>query len=176
VDSIGLTSVVHNLNSGWDIGGSPVDPPTGIFIGVGANPCAVDLEREIDRYFQKIEAGAEYAITQPVFDEEALFRFLDRVEKHSKRVPVLAGVWPLMSYRNAEFMNNEVPGVVVPREILERMARCETREESQRTGIEIARAICEKIHERVAGFQGSAPLNNVEIALSVLRKGEGREI
>ncbi len=176
VDSIGLTSVVHNLNSGWDIGGSPVDPPTGIFIGVGANPCAVDLEREIDRYFQKIEAGAEFAITQPVFDEEALFRFLDRVEKHSKRVPVLAGVWPLLSYRNAEFMNNEVPGVMVPREILERMARCETREESQRAGIEIARAICEKIHERVAGFQVSAPLNNVEIALSVLRKGEGREV
>jgi len=175
VDAIGLTSVINNLNSGWDIGGSPVDPPTGILIGVGANPCAVDMEREIDRYFQKIEAGAEFAITQPIFDVEALFRFLDRVEKHPKRIPVLAGVWPLLSYRNAEFMNNEVPGVVVPQEILSRMAGCETREESQRTGIDIARTICAGIHDRVAGFQVSAPLNNVEIALAVLGKGEHRE-
>ncbi|OPY15353.1 MAG: Bifunctional homocysteine S-methyltransferase/5,10-methylenetetrahydrofolate reductase [Syntrophus sp. PtaB.Bin001] len=170
VDAVGLTSVIHNLNSGWDIGGSPVDPPTGILIGVGANPCAVDLEREIDRYFQKIEAGAEFAITQPIFDVDALFRFLDRVEKYSKRIPVLAGVWPLLSYRNAEFMNNEVPGVVVPQDILDRMAECETGEESRQRGIEIARTICARIHDRVAGFQVSAPLNNVEIALSVLGK------
>jgi len=171
VDAIGLTAVVHNLNSGWDIGGGPVDPPTGILIGVGANPCAVDLEREIDRYFQKIEAGAEFAITQPVFDVEALFRFLDRVEQHPKRIPVVAGVWPLLSYRNAEFMNNEVPGVVVPQDILRRMAACETAEEGRRAGIEIAREICARIQDRVAGFQVSAPLNNVEIALAVLGKG-----
>ncbi|MBI5418454.1 MAG: bifunctional homocysteine S-methyltransferase/methylenetetrahydrofolate reductase [Deltaproteobacteria bacterium] len=169
VDAIGLTQVAANLNRGFDIGGNPISPPTGIFIGVGANPCAVDLEREIDRYFRKIEAGAEFAITQPVFDTEALFRFLDRVERHHRRIPVIAGVWPLVSYKNAEFMNNEVPGVVVPREVLDRMARCRTREEGHRVGIDIARKIVAQISPRVCGFQVSAPLGNVETALAVLK-------
>jgi 5,10-methylenetetrahydrofolate reductase len=168
VDAIGLTQVTANLNRGFDIGGNPIDPPTGIFIGVGANPCAVELEREIDRYFRKIDAGAEFAITQPVFDVEALFHFLDRVEGHSRRIPVIAGVWPLVSYKNAEFMNNEVPGVVVPREILDRMARCRTKEESQRAGIDIARNTILRVSSRVSGFQVSAPLGSVETALAVL--------
>ncbi len=145
VDSIGLAQVAANLNHGLDIGGKPIDPPTGIFIGVGANPCAVDLEREIDRYFRKIEAGAEFAITQPVFDAEALLRFLDRVERYRRTIPVIAGVWPLLSFKNAEFMNNEVPGVVVPKAILERMARCRTREDGRKAGIDIAREIVERI-------------------------------
>ena len=171
VDAIGLTQVTANLNRGFDIGGNPIEPPTGIFIGVGANPCAVEREREIDRYFRKIDAGAEFAITQPVFDVEALFRFLDRVEGHSRRIPVIAGVWPLVSYKNAEFMNNEVPGVVVPRKILDRMARCRTKEESRRTGIDIARNTILRISSRVSGFQVSAPLGSVETALAVLEKG-----
>ncbi len=170
VDSIGLTQVAANLNRGFDIGGNPIDPPTGIFIGVGANPCAVDIEREIDRYFRKIDAGAEFAITQPVFDVEALFRFLDRVEGYTRRIPVIAGVWPLVSYKNAEFMNNEVPGVVVPREILDRMARCRTKEEGRRAGIDIARKTIDRVSPRVSGFQVSAPLGNVETALAVLGK------
>ncbi|MGA7104415.1 MAG: bifunctional homocysteine S-methyltransferase/methylenetetrahydrofolate reductase [Candidatus Deferrimicrobiaceae bacterium] len=170
VDAIGLTQVVANLNRGFDIGGNPIDPPTGIFIGVGANPCAVEREREIDRYFRKIDAGAEFAITQPVFDVEALFRFLDRVEGHSRRIPVIAGVWPLVSFKNAEFMNNEVPGVVVPREILDRMALCRTKEESRRAGIDIARTTIERVSPRVSGFQVSAPLGSVETALAVLEK------
>jgi homocysteine S-methyltransferase len=140
---------------------------------VGANPCAVELEREIDRYFRKIDAGAEFAITQPVFDVEALLRFLDRVEQHPRRIPVIAGIWPLISYKNAEFMNNEVPGVVVPREVLDRMARCRSKEEGHRVGIEIARKIIERISPRVSGFQVSAPLGNVETALAVLDK-QGR--
>jgi len=171
VDAIGLTQVTANLNRGFDIGGNPIEPPTGIFIGVGANPCAVEREREIDRYFRKIDAGAEFAITQPVFDVEALFRFLDRVEGHSRRIPVIAGVWPLVSYKNAEFMNNEVPGVVVPPKILDRMARCRTKEESRRTGIDIARNTIRRISPRVSGFQVSAPLGSVETALAVLEKG-----
>jgi len=173
VDAIGLTQVAANLNRGYDIGGNPISPPTGILIGVGANPCAVDLEREIDRYFRKIDAGAEFAITQPVFDVEALLRFLDRVERHSRRIPIIAGIWPLISYKNAEFMNNEVPGVVVPREVLDRMARCRSKEEGHRVGIEIARKIIEQISPRVNGFQVSAPLGNVETALAVLgRQGK----
>jgi len=168
VDAIGLAQIVSNLNNGVDIGGNPIDPPTGIFIGVGANPCAVDLEREIDRYFRKIDAGAEFAITQPVFDVDALLRFLDRVEGYRRKIPVLAGVWPLISFKNAEFMNNEVPGVVVPKAILERMAGCKTREDGQKAGIDIARGIIGKIRDRVSGFQVSAPLGHVETALAVL--------
>jgi homocysteine S-methyltransferase len=179
VDAIGLAQVAANLNRGYDIGGNPISPPTGIFIGVGANPCAVELEREIDRYFRKIDAGAEFAITQPVFDADALLRFLDRVEGHSRKIPVLAGIWPLVSFKNAEFMNNEVPGVVVPREVLERMSRCRSKEEGHRVGIEIARKIIERISPRVGGFQVSAPLGNVETALAVLGKaskpGAGKE-
>ncbi len=171
VDAIGLTQMAANLNRGFDIGGNPIDPPTAIFLGVGANPCAVEMEREIDRYFRKIDAGAEFATTQPVFDVEALFRFLDRVEGYERRIPVIAGVWPLVSYKNAEFMNNEVPGVVVPREILDRMYRCRTKEEARRAGIDIARKTIEQVSSRVSGFQVSAPLGSVEIALDVLKKG-----
>ncbi len=172
VDAIGLVQVAANLNRGFDIGGNPIDPPTGIFIGVGANPCAVDLEREIERYYRKIDAGAEFAITQPVFDVEALFRFLDRVEGYARRIPIMAGVWPLVSYKNAEFMNNEVPDVVVPKEILDRMASCRTKEDSRRAGIDIARKTIERISSRVNGFQVSAPLGSVETALAALGKGK----
>ncbi len=169
VDSIGLVQVAANLNRGVDIGGNPIDPPTGILIGVGANPCAVEIQREMERYFRKVDAGAEFAITQPVFDARALFDFLDRAQRHPRTIPVIAGVWPLVSYKNAEFMNNEVPGVVVPKEVLERMSRCRTKEEGIRTGIEIARETVERIRSRVCGFQVSAPLGNVETALAVLR-------
>jgi homocysteine S-methyltransferase len=168
VDAVGLTQVASNLNHGMDIGGNPIDPPTGIFIGVGANPCAVELEREFDRFFRKIDAGAEFAITQPVFDVDALLRFLERVEGYHRTIPVIAGVWPLISFKNAEFMNNEVPGVVVPKAILDRMARCKTREDGRKAGIDIAREIISKIRDRVSGFQVSAPLGSVETALAVL--------
>ncbi|MCL2102697.1 MAG: methylenetetrahydrofolate reductase, partial [Syntrophorhabdaceae bacterium] len=167
VDSIGLTQMASNLNNGVDIGGNLIDPPTGIFIGVGANPCAVDMEREIERYYRKIDAGAEFAITQPVFDAEALLRFLDRVQGYRRSIPVIAGIFPLISYKNAEFMNNEVPGVIVPKAILERMAKCQTREDGRKAGVDISRGIIDKIRERVNGFQVSAPLGHVETALEV---------
>ena len=170
VDSIGLVQMASNLNNGVDIGGNPIDPPTGIFIGVGANPCAVDMEREIERYYRKIDAGAEFVITQPVFDAEALMRFLDRVQGYHRTIPVIAGIFPLVSYKNAEFMNNEVPGVVVPKAILERMAKCESREDGRKAGVDIARGIIDKIRGRVDGFQVSAPLGHVETALEVLEK------
>ena len=170
VDSVGLAQMASNLNNGVDIGGNPIDPPTGIFIGVGANPCAVDMEREIERYYRKIDAGAEFAITQPVFDADALMRFLDRVRGYYRTIPVIAGIFPLVSYKNAEFMNNEVPGVVVPQAVLARMAKCETREDGRKAGVDIARVIIEKIRDRVNGFQVSAPLGQVETALEVLGK------
>ncbi len=168
VDSIGLTTVAANLNRGRDIGGNPFHPPTTLFLGVGANPCAIAPELELARFRAKMDAGAEFAITQPVFDPESLLRFLDRVESGGRRIPVLAGVWPLVSFKNAEFMRNEVPGVSVPDAVLERMRARRTREDSVREGIAIAREICARIAERVAGFQVSAPFGRVDIALETL--------
>ncbi len=168
VDSIGLTRVAANLNRGRDIGGAPIVPPTGIFIGVGVNPCAVDKKREIERYYSKIEAGAQFAITQPIFDVDALLRFLDTAESYEKKIPIIAGVWPLTSLKNAEFLKNEVPGVEVTDSIIERMGRCRTKEEGIERGIEIAREICCAIADRVAGYQVSAPFGRADIALQVL--------
>jgi len=168
VDSIGLAQVASNLNHGMDIGGNPITPPTAFFIGVGANPGALAMDTEVARYHAKVGAGAEFAITQPIFDAEALLAFLDRVEAQGSRIPVLAGVWPLVSYKNAEFMRNEVPGVTVPDAVMSRMSECRTKEDGIRTGIEIAREICARVADRVAGFQVSAPFGRVEIAFDVL--------
>ena len=126
VDAVGLTQVVTNLNHGVDVGGNSINPPTGILIGVGANPCAVEPARELQHYLNKIKSGAEYAITQPVFDADALLRFLDAAEEKGASIPVIAGVWPLVSYRNALFLKNEVPGVEVPDALLERMSQAKT--------------------------------------------------
>jgi homocysteine S-methyltransferase len=168
VDAVGLTQVVTNLNHGMDVGGNPINPPTGLLIGVGANPCAVEPERELQHYFNKLDAGAEYAITQPVFDPDALLRFLDAADQYDHTIPVIAGVWPLVSFRNAEFLKNEVPGVEVPDAILERMSKATTKEDGRKLGIEIAREICDRISDRVAGYQVSAPFGIVDLALKVL--------
>ncbi len=168
VDAVGLTQVVTNLNHGVDVGGNPINPPTGILVGVGANPCAVDHEYELKHYLNKINAGAEYAITQPIFDPDALLRFLDAAEARGGSIPVVAGVWPLVSLRNAEFLNTEVPGVEVPAAVLERMGKTKTKEDGRKVGIEIAREICESITDRVAGYQVSAPFGLIDLALQVL--------
>ncbi len=169
VDAIGLTQMATNLNRGRDLGGTPVTPPSELLIGVGVNPCAVDLDREFDRYRQKIEAGAEFAITQPVFDPDMLLRFLDRTEALERQIPVIAGVWPLVSFKNAEFMNNEVPGVEIPDDVLARMHACKTKEDGLQTGCQIAREIRDRIKGAVAGFQVSAPFGKVDLAISVLK-------
>ncbi len=170
MDSIALTAVLNNLNRGLDIGGNAITPGTALTIGVGANPVAADFDREIERFRQKVIAGAEYAITQPVFEPEMLFRFLDAIEDF--RIPVVAGIWPFTSFKNAEFMANEVPGVVVPDAILKRMSTFETKAESRALGIEIAREMTDRISDRVAGFAVSAPFGNVKIAMAVLGKME----
>jgi homocysteine S-methyltransferase len=166
MDSIALTGVVHNLNRGVDIGGNRIDPPTSLAVGVGANPVAADMEREIERFRQKVLAGAEFAITQPVFDADCLFKFLDAIETF--RIPIVAGIWPFTSFKNAEFMANEVPGVVVPGALLDRMSVAKTKEQGRTLGIEIARELVERLRGRVAGFAVSAPFGNVETALAVL--------
>ena len=154
MDSITLTGVIRNLNRGIDLGGNQFNPPTSLVIGVGANPVATDIKREIDKYHQKVMAGAEFSITQPVFDADTLFRFLDSTKQ--LKIPVIAGIWPFTSLKNAEFMANEVPGVVVPSKLLERMSAAKTQQQGKSIGIEIARDLIEKISDRVAGFAVSA--------------------
>lgn len=164
-DSIGMAAVQRRLNCGIDLGGQAIAPPTFAAIGVGLDPTAVDQARELDRFRQKVEAGAEFAITQPVFDPDALLRFLDLVQHHA--IPIVAGIWPLVSFRNASFMRNEVPGVVIPDWIMERMGSVESRDDQLRVGIEIAREAVDRIRARVAGIQVSAPLGRIEGALAV---------
>ncbi len=167
IDSIGLTNMVNKLNHGLDLGNNPIGLPTAFSIGVGVNPGAVNMDEEIRRFEWKVEAGAEYAITQPVFDTEQLRSFLEKIA-HVK-IPIVAGIWPLVSFRNAEFLHNEVPGVNVTPEILERMriASEKSKEAAREEGIAIARESLIEVRDVIAGVQVSAPFNNVKYALQV---------
>jgi methionine synthase / methylenetetrahydrofolate reductase (NADH) len=169
IDAIGLTNLVSQLNHGLDPGGNPIGAPTKFAIGVGVNPAALDPVQELKRFEWKVEAGAEYAITQPVFDVEQLERFLGTIE-HT-RIPIVAGIWPLVSHRNAEFLANEVPGVVVPAKIIERMraASAKSKDHGVAEGIAIAREMLERVRPYVQGVQVSAPFGKVELALDVFR-------
>jgi 5,10-methylenetetrahydrofolate reductase len=166
LDSIALTRVVHDLNRGLDIGGNALPQPLSLAIGVGANPVSTEPHREIDRFKQKAAAGAEFAITQPVFDPEMFFTFQAAVADCG--VPLIAGIWPFTSYKNAEFMANEVPGVVVPPALLDRMAGAASPEDGRRIGVRIACELIEELSPHVAGFAVSAPFGNVRIPLAVL--------
>jgi homocysteine S-methyltransferase len=170
IDSIGLTNLAAALNSGLDPGGNSIGEPTRFVIGVGANPAAVDLAHEVDRFRYKVEAGAEFAVTQPVFDPAQLEEFLNRIQAF--RIPVIAGIWPLVSIRNAEFLANEVPGVSVPGAVLERMraASAKSKEDGMEEGIAIAREMLSRVKDSVQGVQVSAPFGKVELALRVFGK------
>jgi homocysteine S-methyltransferase len=167
IDSIGLTNLVSQLNRGLDPGGNAIGEPTRFVVGVGVNPAAIDRANERRRFEWKVEAGAEYAITQPVFDADQLELFLRSVE--SLKIPVVAGIWPLVSVRNAEFLANEVPGVTVPAEIISRMRRANalSKEHAVREGIAIAREMLERVRPMVAGVQVSAPFGKAALALEV---------
>ncbi|MDC1067552.1 bifunctional homocysteine S-methyltransferase/methylenetetrahydrofolate reductase [Candidatus Kapabacteria bacterium] len=167
VDSIGLVNIINRLNHGKDLAGDPIGKPTGFTIGVGCNPGAVDLDKEIERLYWKKDAGAEYAVTQPVFDSEVFLRFLDKISHIN--IPIIAGIWPLVSIRNAEFMNNEVPGVDVPSSILKKMRTFEgNKEGSLKMGIEIAVESIEEIKNKIAGVQISAPFGRVSTVIDIL--------
>jgi homocysteine S-methyltransferase len=170
IDAIGLTNLVANLNRGLDPGQNPIGTPTRFVVGVGVNPAALDPAHERQRFAYKVEAGAEYAITQPVFDPAQLERFLRSVE--DVRIPVIAGIWPLVSARNAEFLANEVPGVTVPEGVLARMraANARSKEHALAEGIAIAREMLDLVREEVQGVQVSAPFGRVELALDVFRE------
>ena len=170
VDSIGLTNVVATLNRGIDIGRQSIGQPTGFHVGVAANPSALSLDDEIRRFQYKVEAGAEFAITQPIFDSRELERFLDRIAAF--RIPIIASVIPLESLRHAEFMANEVPGVRVPDTVVDRMRRAEAAGRAAAEGIAIARETAAAIRPRVQGLQISTSAGAVESALSVMEAVE----
>jgi homocysteine S-methyltransferase len=166
VDSIGLTNVVNSLNGGLDIGGQAIGQPTSFHIGVAVNPGALNLDEELRRFDYKVEAGAEFAITQPVFDAAEFRAFLARIR--DRRVPVLAGIMPLESARHAEFMANEVPGVRVPATVIERMRRAEADGRAPDEGLAIAREIAAEVRPLVQGVQISTTPKAVDVALAVI--------
>jgi homocysteine S-methyltransferase len=165
VDAIGLVNIVHRLNHGLDIGGNPIGASTGFTIAVAANPGVPDLDNEVRRFAWKVEAGAEYGVTQPVFDLRVLETFLKRIEGF--RIPMVAGIWPLTSLRNAEFMKNDLR-VSVPDEILLRMQRASSPEAARAEGIRIAQEMLAAARTMVEGVQVSAPFGRYSAAAEVL--------
>jgi homocysteine S-methyltransferase len=175
IDSVGLTNLVSHLNHGLDLGGNALGSSTSFVVGVGVNPGAVDLDEEIEHWYWKVEAGAEFGVTQPVFDVETLVTFLERIEKAGTRIPIIAGIWPLISLRNAEFLNNEVPGIEVPGRYMDRMARAQEtgNEHARAEGCAIAREMLSEVADLVEGVQVSAPFGKVPYALDVFAALEG---
>jgi homocysteine S-methyltransferase len=164
VDAIGLIRIASRLNQGLDLGGNPIGSQTALLIGAGANPGAVNMDEEMRRFEKKVQAGAEYIVTQPVFDMELLEAFLKRTEQF--KLPIIAGVWPLTSIRNAEFMVHELR-VPVPEPFMERMRRAESAEASRAEGVAIAQEMVERARPLTAGVQLSAPFGRYEMAIQV---------
>jgi methionine synthase I (cobalamin-dependent)/5,10-methylenetetrahydrofolate reductase len=174
IDSIGLTNVVDRLNHGLDPGGNSIGEPTRYVIGVAANQSAVDLDREISRYAWKVDAGADFAVTQPVFDPEQLQRFIEQTEQW--RIPILAGIWPLVSQRNAEFLANEVPGVSVPPAVIRRMSQAQHRgrDAAAAEGLQIALEVVDAVAGMVRGVHISTPAGAPGIVLKLLEEMKTR--
>jgi homocysteine S-methyltransferase len=167
VDSIGLVNILNNLNQGLDVGGNPLSKQTGFLIGVGLNPYALNTDEELHRFELKLKAGANFAVTQPVFDVKQLETFLKRMESTAGRIPVVAGICPLTSYRNAEFMNNEVPGTSVPQAVMDRMREVDTGERARAEGVRIAQETLLSIRDLVQGVQIAAPFGRYAMAVEV---------
>ena len=167
VDSIGLVNLLNNLNQGLDVGGNPLSKQTGFLIGVGLNPYAVNTDEELHRFELKLKAGANFAVTQPVFDVKQLETFLNRMESTTGRIPVIAGIYPLTSYRNAEFMNNEVPGISVPQAVMDRMREADTGERARAEGVRIAQETLLSIRGLVQGVEIAPPFGRYAMAVEV---------
>jgi homocysteine S-methyltransferase len=167
VDAIGLVNILTNLNRGLDVGGNPLGAQTAFLVGVSINPYALNLEEELRRFQLKVEAGADFAVTQPIFHAEQLVKFLDRARSFAPHLPIIAGVWPLTSFRNAEFMNNEVPGISVPPAIMERMHRADAGERARHEGLKIAQETLLEIRSLVQGVQIAAPFGRYALAVEV---------
>jgi homocysteine S-methyltransferase len=166
VDSVGLTNVVSRLNAGVDVGGQSIGAPTGFHVGVMVNPGAERVDEAIRRFEYKVEAGAEFAVTKPIFDAIGFERFFRRVEH--LRIPIILGLLPLESVLHAEFMANEEPGVTVPEAVLDRMRRAESAAAAAVEGVAIAREVAAALKPLVQGVHVWAPPGRIEDALQVL--------
>ncbi len=166
VDSIGLTNVVARLNRGCDVGGQTIGAPTAYHVGVSVNPAAPNLDEELRRFEFKVEAGAEFVMTRPVFDLDSFEQFLRRIE--TAGLPVIAGLVPFDSARHAEFLANEVPGIRVPDALLERMRGTDMPESARAEGVAIARSLAGELRGMVQGLQVSTASGNVDQALAVV--------
>jgi homocysteine S-methyltransferase len=162
VNTIGLVNIANNLNHGLDIGGNAMGSQTALLIGVGVNPGTLNMDEKIRRFEWKVQAGAEYVVTQPVFDLGLLEQFLKRIE-HVK-IPAICGIWPLTSFRNAEFMVNELR-VPVPEHYMERMRQVDSAEKSRQEGVAIAREMVARVRGMVQGVQLSAPFGRYQMAI-----------
>jgi methionine synthase I (cobalamin-dependent)/5,10-methylenetetrahydrofolate reductase len=172
VDSIGLLKIARGLNAGFDPAGKPIGSATSFLLATGAEPGAQDYDRELRRLEEKKEAGAELVMTQPVYDPRTLERFLD--DTKSFGLPIMVGILPLASARNAEFLHNEVPGMSIPAEYRARMARVPQGPEARAEGIKIAQEALAAVRHRVAGTYIMPPFNRVESALAVLEAAADR--
>ncbi len=167
VDAIGLVNLLSNLNRGLDVGANPLGAQTAYLVGASINPYALNLEEELRRFQHKVEAGADFAVTQPVFQVEQLAKFLERARSFAPHLPVIAGIWPLTSFRNAEFMNNEVPGISVPPAVMERMRAADSGERARQEGLKIAQETLREIRSLVQGVQIAAPFGRYALAVEV---------
>ena len=167
VDAIGLVNLLSNLNRGLDVGANPLGAQTAYLVGASVNPYALNLEEELRRFQHKVEAGADFAVTQPVFQVEQLAKFLERARSFAPHLPVIAGIWPLTSFRNAEFMNNEVPGISVPPAVMERMRAADSGERARQEGLMIAQETLREIRSLVQGVQIAAPFGRYALAVEV---------
>lgn len=163
VDSVGLVRILRGLNHGLDLAGNPLGAALPFHIGVGANPAAADLASEMRKFEKKVEAGAQYCLTQPVYETGLLERFLNDVRGY--RIPVLAGVLPLVSSRNAEFLHNEVPGMSVPQSVRERLAAAPTRQRAREVGVSVARDMVAAARDLAAGVYVMPPFNRFDLAI-----------
>jgi homocysteine S-methyltransferase len=170
IDSIGLTNLLNRLNRGLDPGGSSIGDPTRFVSGVALAHTAHDLDTELKRFFWKVGAGADFAVTQPVFDPKMLLQVLDRLERENLHIPVIAALWPLVSVRGAEYLANELPGVVIPEQVLERMRTAEDRspEAARAEGVALALEIYGQIRDVVDGVQVATPIKGRESTLELL--------
>ncbi len=167
VDAVGLVNLVSNLNRGLDVGANPLGVQTTFLVGTAINPSAVNPNEELQRFKSKVEAGADFAVTQPVFQVEQLETFLERLRAFAPNTPVIAGICPLTSFRNAEFMNNEVPGASVPPQVMERMRAVDSGERARQEGLRIAQETLRAVQPLVQGVQIAAPFGRYAMAVEV---------
>jgi homocysteine S-methyltransferase len=165
VDAIGLTAVLTRLNEGEDYAGKSIDAPTSFYLGVAVNPSAEDLTREVERFQEKVENGAHFAMTQALFDLEYLDRFLDALGGEPP-IPLLVGIWPVRSYSLAYRLHNEVPGIVIPEAVQRRLADADS--DAAAVGLDIAHALVDGARTRAAGIYVIPPFKEPEAALELL--------